>query len=59
MKIKPTKETMDILNEIADLKNMEMTQAAEKVLEIYSSNYLNMITDAKKAAKNATDHYDR
>lgn len=58
MDIKPTDKTMTILNEIAKLKNMNVMQVSEKILEIYSTQYLKMVQDAKRAATNAENRYD-
>lgn len=58
MKLQPTDEVMSVLEEIAELKNMDVVQVSEKVLELYSSKYLKMIRDAKSAAQNAVNRYD-
>lgn len=58
MKIQPTDEIMNVLQEIAVLKNMNVSQVSENVLELYSNKYLKMVKDAQIAAKNVKKHYD-
>lgn len=59
MKLHLADETVKQLQEIAEIKDMSINEVASKVLDLYTRNYLNMVKDARKAAKNARERYDK
>lgn len=59
MKLHLADETVKQLQEIAEIKDMSINEVASKVLDLYSRKYLKMVKDARKAAKNARERYDK
>lgn len=59
MKLNLKDETVKQLQEIAEIKDMSINEVASKVLDLYSRKYLNMVKDARTAAKNARKRYDK
>lgn len=58
MRIQISKETEKKLEEIAALQGISLEEAGERVVELYSQQYVNMLNDAKKAAENAKKQSD-
>lgn len=59
MKLNLTAETVRQLQEIAEMEDMSINEVASEVLNSYSRKYLNMVKDARTAAKNARERYDK
>lgn len=53
VRIQLSKETEKKLEEIASLQGISLEEAGERVVELYSQQYVNMLNDAKKATENA------
>jgi len=58
MRIQLSKETEKKLEEIAALQGISLEEAGERVVELYSQQYVNMLNDARKAADNAKKQAD-
>lgn len=59
MNIEINDSTMKELEELAALKDITVEQAAAAVIEHYTSGYVLMVKQAKRAAENAIKRYDK